>query len=525
MQGVFFTCGGAESNESAFKTARFYWKAKGKPDKVKVIARSARVPRRDAPGHERHRACRPTGRCSSHACPTSSTFPTCYPYRQEGAKPGETAGQTAARLLEEAILREGPDTVAAFIAEPIHGGGGVIYPSDDYFPLVRKVCDKHQVLFIADEVITGFCRTGHWFAMTHWNVLPDIMSFAKGVSSGYLPLGGIMVSKDIKEAMDSVKPEDKWMHAYTYSGHPTCCAVGLKNVEIMERERLVERSATLGHAAAQGAPRGLRQPSAMSATSARARVCSPPSSWSRTRRPRSPTVADQKVGARIIQEMSKRGVDHARAAWSTSSSRPPLVITEAQLDRMVVGHAGSRQGRHRQVAAGSRAAGGDAELAGRVAIDHGRLGRHRRGDGPGAGRRRACAWRSVRGGANVSTASPPTSPPRAARRPSMALDVTDAVAVRAMVEDVASRWGGIDVLVNNAGRGLSATFEDTKPEELRELLELNVMAVFTATQAVLPWYAAPGAGGMSSTSRPSSASGACPIERLQRHQVRPRRVE
>src|SRR5262249_21208120 len=156
------------------------------------------------------------------------------------------AGQTAARLLEEAILREGPDTVAAFIAEPIHGGGGVPYPTQDHFPPLRQGCDKHPVPFIPDEGIHGFSRTRHLVAMTHWNVLPDIMSFAKGVSSGYLPLGGIMVSKDVKEAMDTVKPEDKWMHAYTYSAHPTCCAVGLKNVGIMEREKLAERSATLG---------------------------------------------------------------------------------------------------------------------------------------------------------------------------------------------------------------------------------------------------------------------------------------
>src|SRR5574342_7405 len=245
MQGVFFTCGGHEANESAFKTARFYWKAKGKPDKVKVSARfnayhGVTLQAMSATGMA------PYWKMFEPRVPDFVHIPTCYPYRQESAQPGETAGQTAARLLEEAILREGSDTVAAFIAEHIHGGGVVIYPTDDYFPLVRKICDKHQGLFIADEVITGFCRTGHWFAMTHWNVQPDIMSFAKGVSSGYLPLRGIMVSKDIKEAMDSVKPEEKWMHAYTYSGHPTCCAVGLKNVEIMERERLWERAAAMG---------------------------------------------------------------------------------------------------------------------------------------------------------------------------------------------------------------------------------------------------------------------------------------
>src|SRR5881396_1812676 len=245
MQAVFFTCGGAESNESAFKTARFYWKARGKPDKFKVIARQ------NAYHGVTQQAMSATGMAAywkmfEPRVPGFVHIPTCYPYRQQDAKPGETAGQTAARLLDEAITREGQDTVAAFIAEPIHGGGGVLVPDDDYFPLVREVCTKREVLFIGDEVITGFCRTGRWFALSHWNVKPDIMSFAKGVTSGYLPLGGIMVSRDIKDAMDNVKPEDRWMHAYTYSGHPTCCAVALKNLDIMERERLWENSAKMG---------------------------------------------------------------------------------------------------------------------------------------------------------------------------------------------------------------------------------------------------------------------------------------
>ena len=172
---------------------------------------------------------------------------TCYPYRFQGARPGETVGQAAARELEETILREGPDTVAAFIAEPIHGGGGVIYPTDDYFPRVREVCTRHDVLFIADEVITGFCRTGKWFAMSHWNVQPDIMSFAKGVTSGYLPLGGIMVTKAIKEAMDTRQARgslDARLHLLRASRRAARSA--LANVEIMERERLWENAAKMG---------------------------------------------------------------------------------------------------------------------------------------------------------------------------------------------------------------------------------------------------------------------------------------
>jgi len=332
MQAVFFTSGGAESNESAFKTARFYWKAKGKPDKTKIISRfnayhGVTLQAMSATGMS------PYWKMFEPRVPGFIHIPTCYPYRQDGAKPGETAGQTAARLLEEAIVREGPDTVAAFIAEPIHGGGGVIYPTDDYFPLVRQVCDRHQVLFIADEVITGFCRTGKWFAMEHWKVNPDILSFAKGVSSGYLPLGGIMVSKTIKEAMDTVKLEDRWMHAYTYSGHPTCCAVGIKNLEIMERERLWERAALMGkrlheglHAAFDDHPnlgdirsgKGLLAAVELVEDKATKKMFDP----------------DKKVGPRLMQEMTKRGLV-TRARMENIFFSPPLVITEDQLDRMI----------------------------------------------------------------------------------------------------------------------------------------------------------------------------------------------
>jgi adenosylmethionine-8-amino-7-oxononanoate aminotransferase len=332
MQGVFFTSGGAESNESAFKTARFYWKARGKPDKVKIIARTlayhgVTLQAMSATGMA------PYWKMFEPRVPNFVHIPTCYPYRQEGSRPGETAGQTAARLLEEAILREGPDTVAAFIAEPIHGGGGVVYPTDDYFPLVRQVCDRLGVLFIADEVITGFCRTGRWFAMAHWDVLPDMVAFAKGVSSGYVPLGGIMVSKAIKEAMDTVKPDDRWMHAYTYSGHPTCCAVGLANVAIMERERLWERAAAMGTRLHDGLKAALgAHPHVGDIRGGKGLLAA--IELVEDRATKAAFAADRKTGNRVIQEMSKRGVitrnrlDHIFFA-------PPLVITEAQVDRLV----------------------------------------------------------------------------------------------------------------------------------------------------------------------------------------------
>ncbi len=332
MQAVFFTCGGAEANESAFKTARFYWKAKGKPDKVKVIAR------REAYHGTTLQAMSATGMVTYWSMfeprvPGFIHIQPPYAYRFQGCQPGETVGQAAARELEEAILREGADTVAAFIAEPISGGGGLIVPPDDYFPRIREICTKHQVLFIADEVITGFCRTGHWFALTHWGVEPDIMSFAKGVTSGYLPLGGIMVTREIKDAMDSVPLENRWMHAYTYSGHPTCCAVGLRNVEIMERERLWENAARMGTRLCEGLKQTFgSHPHMGDIRGGKGLMAAIELVADRGTKATFPP--EQKVGPRVQAEMIKRGVV-TRTRGETIFFAPPLVVTEAQVDRLI----------------------------------------------------------------------------------------------------------------------------------------------------------------------------------------------
>jgi len=254
-----------------------------------------------------------------------------YPYRFEGVKPGETIGQAAARELAEKILAEGPDTVAAFIAEPVQGAGGVIVPPDDYFPNIRRICDQYNVLFIADEVITGFGRTGSWFGLTRWGVEPDIMAFAKGVTSGYLPLGGIMLSNKIRDAVLSARYEDRWMHAFTYSGHPTCCAVGLKNLEIIEKEGLVKRAEEMGarllnglktlyECAAVGDMRGLGLMAAVELVSDRST--------------KAPTDPAKKIGERVRDECIRQGL-YTRVRGDVIMLAPPLVIGEDQVDRIV----------------------------------------------------------------------------------------------------------------------------------------------------------------------------------------------
>ena len=218
----------------------------------------------------------------------------------------------------------------------------MIYPTDDYWPRVREVCTRHDVLLIADEVITGFCRTGRWFALGYWNVKHDMLSFAKGVTSGYLPLGGIMVSKAIKDAMDSVKPEDRWMHAYTYSAHPTCCAVGVKNLEIMTRERLWENAAKMGERLFAG----LRQafgdhPNVGDIRGGKGLLAA--LELVEDRASKKNFAGDRKVAPRLQAEMMKRGVvTRTRPAVGPHPLpgdavffAPPLVVTEGEIDRLI----------------------------------------------------------------------------------------------------------------------------------------------------------------------------------------------
>ena len=341
MAAVFFTSGGAEANESAFKTARYYWKVRGNTEKVKVISRI----------HGYHgvtlQAMSATGiagywKMFEPRVPGFVHIPTCYPYRFHGGKAGETPGEAAARELEEAILREGPDTVAAFIGEPIHGAGGVIYPTDDYWPRVREICSRYNVLLIADEIITGFGRTGRWFGLEHWGVTPDIASFAKGVTSGYLPLGGIMVSRAIKDLLDSVESGSRWMHGFTNSGHPACCAVALQNIEVIERENLVRNSEKMGNlllAALQDAFRD--HPNVGDIRGGKGLLAAV--EFVDDRASRKNFEAARGFGDRLRSEMRKRGVvTRTRPATGAHPSpgdqvlfAPPLIIQEKDIEQMV----------------------------------------------------------------------------------------------------------------------------------------------------------------------------------------------
>jgi adenosylmethionine-8-amino-7-oxononanoate aminotransferase len=246
MGHVLFTCGGSETNDTNFKIARMYWALKGKAEKKKIISR----------------------RFSYHGVTIGSLSATGidffkmffdplpggfvhimapYCYRCELGLEYPSCGIACAKQLEEVIEREGPDTVAAFIGEPVIGAGGVIVPPDEYWPMVREICDRFDVLLISDEVITGFGKTGKMFGSMHWDLRPDMVSVAKALTSGYFPLGGAVISNEIFDTLANDVPE--WMpflHGYTYNNHPVGCAAGLANLKFIEDNDLVENAAKLG---------------------------------------------------------------------------------------------------------------------------------------------------------------------------------------------------------------------------------------------------------------------------------------
>jgi len=324
----FFTSGGAEANETAFKIARFYWKQKGKPKKTKVISRQwgyhgVTMAAMSATGIESYWP------QFEPRVPGFSHIPSPYPYRYL-APEGVSQGIAAANELEKAILQEGPDNVAMFLAEPVQGAAGVIIPQDDYFPRIRQICDRYNVLLASDEVITGFGRTGKMWGLQHWNVEPDLMQFAKAITSGYFPFGGTGISDEIAEVFD--RAETPWMHAYTYSAHPVGSAVALAMLDIVEKEDFVSQAEVKGHYLLArlretfqnhphvGEVRGLGLMAAVEIV--------------KNRETKENFPAEEKIGPRIQQIAQENGL-FGRIRGDVYCLAPPIVTKEAQIDRMI----------------------------------------------------------------------------------------------------------------------------------------------------------------------------------------------
>lgn len=248
LSGVFFVSGGSEANETAIKLARRHWIRQGKAEKSVVLA------------HERsyHGL---TGRTTTATrlhpyhvdfgipAPDIVEVPAPYTYRCAAGVPCDprTCPVCTGRKLEAKIEELGAGRVAALMVEPVFGSGGVIVPPPGYLRRLREICDRYEVLLIVDEVITGFGRTGTWFGFEHDGIAPDMITFAKGVTSGYVPLGGVVVSDALwDELRDPDRHPGYLMHGFTHSGHPVACAVALANIEAIEREGLLARVTAAG---------------------------------------------------------------------------------------------------------------------------------------------------------------------------------------------------------------------------------------------------------------------------------------
>ena len=329
LSRTYFVSGGSEANETALKIVRAYHRRNGEPGRYKVISRrnsyhgftggvlwmggGAGSPRDDfEPGY-----------------PGILHAPQPMPYRCElgGTTPSECA-VLCAKAIEDIIKFEGPESVAAVIGEPVAAGAGA--PGDEYWPMVREICDRYGVLLIADEVICGFGRTGKMFAVEHWDIVPDIIALAKGIVSTYLPIAATVVKKEIADAFAG--EENKLIHTLTFSGHPVSAAAALKNIEILEDENMVENSAVVGAYLKEqleglmvdhpivGDVRGLGLLVQLDLV--------------KDRSSKEPFPKDAMLQARLNEGFRKRGLI-LRAAGDTMSIGPPICITRDEVDEIV----------------------------------------------------------------------------------------------------------------------------------------------------------------------------------------------
>ena len=238
FQHVFFSGSGSEGNDTVVRMVRRYWDVLGQPDRSVIISRHNAYHGSTMAGASLG------GMSGMHAqggLPIPGIVHIGQPFWFECGQgmSRDAFGLKAAAELEAKILEIGADKVAAFIGEPVQGAGGVIVPPDTYWPEIQRICDKYGVLLVSDEVICGFGRTGHWFGCERFGTKPDLMTFAKGVTSGYVPLGGVMVGERIARVL--IEQGGEFNHGYTYSGHPVACAVALANIRLIQREGLVDK--------------------------------------------------------------------------------------------------------------------------------------------------------------------------------------------------------------------------------------------------------------------------------------------
>jgi putrescine aminotransferase len=308
IERVFYTNGGSEGTESAFKLARLAWHAQGHPERAVVLTRSM------AYHGVSYGALSATG-----IPPLREGFGDLSPDFEQLSVPYPFHGTTTDALVEELEQRietVGAERIAAFIGEPVIGVGGMIPPQDDYWPRVQDVLRRHEILFILDEVVTGFGRTGAWFGAEHWGGLePDLVVTAKGITSGYFPLGAVLIGERVAAMLQGTR----FRHGFTYNGHPTGCAIALENLAIIEREELVPRAARLGERLLAGLRELERLPAVLEARGFGLMAG---------------LELDVDDAAELADRIRAGGVI-VRATGQKLVLSPPLVIEESDLDRLV----------------------------------------------------------------------------------------------------------------------------------------------------------------------------------------------
>lgn len=326
---AFFTSSGSEANDTLVRMARRYWTLRGEPQRQVIISRWNGYHGSTMAGASLG------GMKAMHSqggLPIPGIVHIGQPYWFEcgGDLDPDEFGLQVARELEAKILEVGPDKVAAFIAEPVQGAGGVIIPPRTYWPEIQRIIDRYGILFASDEVICGFGRTGRWFGCEHYGTRPDFMTLAKAITSGYQPLGALMVADRVAQVL--VGEGGEFFHGYTYSGHPVASAVALANLDILEREGIVDRVrdelapywaarwSELGAHPLVGEARSLGLFGALELV---------------PRKPSRAFFAERgAVGTRARDLAMKNGLV-MRAVWDTLIAAPPLVITRAEIDELV----------------------------------------------------------------------------------------------------------------------------------------------------------------------------------------------
>ncbi|WP_434952715.1 aspartate aminotransferase family protein [Shewanella sp. HL-SH4] len=329
MNSVFFTGSGSESNDTNLRMVRRYWDLKGQPNKKTIISRHNAYHGSTVAGASLGGM---SGMHEQGDLPIPKVVHIAQPYwyAEGGDLTPEAFGLQAAQALETKILELGEDNVAAFIAEPFQGAGGVIIPPSTYWPEIKRILAKYDVLLILDEVISGFGRTGHWFAAEYFDLQPDFISIAKGMTSGYVPMGGVIIADRVADVIKQQCGE--FTHGFTYSGHPVAAAAALENINIIKREKLVEKVATetapyfqqrlqqLAEHPLVGEVRGLGLVAAIELVQDKAK--------------RQRFSAKIGVGTWCRDFCIEHGLV-MRSVGDTMIISPPLVITKAEIDELV----------------------------------------------------------------------------------------------------------------------------------------------------------------------------------------------